>query len=246
MLDWIQMHSEVISLASSVLLLVITGIYVYLTKRILESSQSASKLALNPVIGIEIGEIRIGKVYGERKRRNMGVDLKLTNVGNAPAIEALVDAEIILAYSAINGEQTIPSRFEPQMIPFIKPGQTIEDSSPNFGNTLITHLLDDYREYNRLNIHRIETDPTLDPFSASQLRVVVSYRNSVGQHYESTYQVHLLLGEKPSLDIPTETENAKMRPLNVPRPRFHATPVTKADSDAGLAKRNGLRDLCGW
>ena len=246
MLDWIQTHSEVISLASSLLLLVVTGIYVYLTKRILEATKCASRLALNPVIGIEVGEIRIGEVYGKRKRRNMSVDLKLTNVGNAPAIETLVDAEIILAYSAINGEQFIPSRFEPQMISFIKADQAIEDSSPSFGNTLITHLLDDYREQLRLNTHRIETNPTQETFSASQLRIIVSYRNSVGQPYESTYQVHLHLGETKSIEIPKENESVKMIQMNIPRPRFHSGPVQRTETDAGLLARNRLRDLCGW
>jgi hypothetical protein len=246
MIDWIHTYSEIISLASSVLLLVVTGIYVYLTRRILLSSQLVAKLSLNPVIGIEVGEIKIGEVYGEARRRNMHVDLKLTNVGNAPAVEALVDAEIILAYSSINGERTIPSRFEPQMIPFISPGQTVEDSSPSFGNTLIAHLFDDYREKDRLNIHRIETNPTQEPFSASKLRVIVSYRNSIGQHFESTYETHIHLGETGTLNIPKDDESIGMIKMNIPRQRFQAGPTSAGQVDMRLQTRNRLRDLCGW
>ncbi len=84
------------------------------------------------------------------------------------------------------------------------------------------------------------------PFSASELRIIVSYRNGVGQFYESTYQVHVHLGETPHLKIPKENESVKMIKMNIPRARFHAGPVSKADFEARLAARNRLRDLCGW
>ena len=85
----------------------------------------------------------IGKTFGP-SRRNMDVELYLTNVGNAPAIDVLVDAEVILEYSSINGEKGIPTRFEPACIPFIGVGERVYDYSiyPNFGNTCITHILE--------------------------------------------------------------------------------------------------------
>ena len=46
----------------------------------------------------------------------MTVELELTNVGNAPAIELMLDSEVELRYSNINNENLIPARFEPNII----------------------------------------------------------------------------------------------------------------------------------
>jgi hypothetical protein len=46
--------------------------------------------------------------------------MEITNVGNAPAIEVLIDAEIELRYSSINNEKRIPARHAPDMIPYIQ------------------------------------------------------------------------------------------------------------------------------
>jgi len=247
-LNWLQANESVVSLAATIVLVIITGIYVYLTKKILDSTVRQSKLFSNPVIGIRLGHMRISKVYGP-SRRNLGIGLVLTNVGNAPAIEVLVDAEIILQYSNIRGEKVIPARFEPSSIPFIRPGEEIPEDSihnPNFGNTCITHLLDDFRECNRLNIHRIETDPTKEPYNASRLRVCVYYRNNLGQYFESSYETYLHIGEIPEEKIPEDDETAELPQIYVPRPKFHAGPISKEKMYKDIPFRNSKRDLCGW
>ena len=247
-LNWLQANGSVVSLAATIVLVIITGIYVYLTKRILDSTVRQSKLVSNPVIGIRLGHMEISKVYGP-SRRNLSIGLDLTNLGNAPAIEVLVDAEIILQYSNIRGEKVIPARFEPSSIPFIRPGEEIlEDSShdPNFGNTCITHLIDDFRECNRLNIHRIETDPTKESYNASRLRVCVYYRNNIGQYFESSYETYLHIGKTPEGKIPEDDETAELSQIYVPRPKFHAGPISKEKMDKDISFRNSKRDLCGW
>lgn len=242
-LNWLQTNGSVISLATTIALVIITATYVYITKRILDCTVRQSNLASNPVIGIRLGKIAISKVYGP-SRRNLHAGLNLTNVGNAPAIEVLVDAEIVLHYSNIRGERVIPARFEPSSISFIRPGEEIpEDNAhnPSFGNTCITHLLDDFRECHRLNIHRIETDPTTDPYTASRLRVCVYYRNNLGQYFESTYETYLHID-----DIPKDDETAELLQIHIPRPRFHAEPISKKQMDKDLSSREAKRDLCGW
>ena len=242
-LNWLQTNGPIVSLAATIVLVIITAVYVYLTKRILDSTVRQSNLVPNPVIGIRLGHMGISKVYGP-SRRNLSIGLNLTNVGNAPAIEVLVDAEIILQYSNIQDEKVIPARFEPSSISFIRPGEEMpEDPShdPSFGNTCITHLLDDFRECNRLNIHRIETDPTKEPFNASMLRVYVYCRNNLGQHFESTYETYLHL-EK----IPEDDETIELSQIYVPRPKFHAGTISKEEMDKSISHRNSERDLCGW
>jgi len=235
-LNWVQ-------LAANLVLVIITGIYVYLTKRILDSTIRQSKLVSNPVVGIRLGHMWIFEVYGP-SRRNLSIGLNLTNVGNAPAIEVLVDAEIILQYSNIQGEKVIPGRFEPSSIPFIRPGEEITEDSrynPNFGNTCIRHLLDDFRECHRLNMHRIETDPAKEPYNASMLRVCVYYRNNLGQYFESTYETYLHLGQ-----IPEDDEATELAEIYVPTPKFYAGPISKKEMGNDISSRNSKRDLCGW
>jgi len=242
-LGWFQANIiSIISLLSTVVLLVLNGVYIYLTKKTLDATIRQSNLAYNPVIGIRLGEMYIGKTFGP-SRRNMNVGLYLTNVGNAPAIDVLVDAEIILEYSSINGEKRIPARFEPARIPFIGVGEEVDDYSiyPNFGNICITHILDDFRERSRLNTLRIETDPTREPYTATRLKIYVYYRNSIGQYFESTYETHLDLDK-----IPKENEAAEIHQIYIPRPKFYVGPISKEKMDKEISERNAKRDLCGW
>jgi len=240
--DWLKANGSLVSLAATVVLVIITGIYVYLTKRILDSTISQSKLVYSPVIGIRLRNTGISEVFGP-SRRNLSVGLSLTNVGNAPAIEVLIDAEIILQYTNIKGEKVIPARFEPVPIPFIRPGEEIQDDllSPNFGNTCITHLLDDFRECHRLNIHRLETDPTKESFSSSKLKVCIYYRNNIGQYFESIGEAYL----HPKKDLEHNDTNA-LPLIHSPILEFHTDPISKEKMDKEIAFRNSKRSLCGW
>lgn len=246
--EWIIKHETLISLTSTVVLVLVTGIYVWLTKRILQATVKQSNLTYNPVIGIKIKKMGIGKVFG-KSRRNMGVELELTNVGNAPAIEVLIDAEIKYSYSKIEGHDTIPARFEPDIIPFIRPDEIINDEhrhSPSFGNTSITHLFDDFRESQRLNIHRIETNPSDEPFNASSLKIIIYYKNNLGQYFESIYETNLHLGLTPETKYPKEDESVELSQIYIPRPKFHAQPISKEKVENEINTRNKRRNLCGW
>lgn len=247
-LEFVEKFSPFVSASATVLLVVITGIYAYLTRKILKATLRHSNLALNPVIGIQVRKIAISTVFGP-DRRNMGVELDLTNVGNAPAIEVFVDGEIILERSRIKNENSIPARFEAQVIPFIRPGQDVEDHSLSFGNTLLTHLFDDFRESERLNIHRIETEPSREPYTASRLKVFIHYKNSLDQHFISTYEARLGMYEPEKgfkLKVPGPKETGELILLNIPRPSFHAGPTTQEDNTSQMAIRDSKRDLCGW
>jgi hypothetical protein len=198
------------------------------------------------VVGIKITGIFISEVFGP-KRRNLSVSLELSNVGNAPAIEVLVDAEIELRYSKIAGEGTIPARFEPEMVPFIRPGEVVNEPSPNFGNKLITHFFDDVRESLRLNLQRIETNSTQSSFKTSSLRILVYYKNSLGQHFRSYYETEIglwaPLGEEK---IPNDDETCTVNQIYLPRPVFHAGLSDETAVEQEISRRRDKRSLCGW
>jgi len=261
LMDWIRINEPIISLTSSIVLVAVTGIYVYLTHEILKTANRQSNLAANPVISIRLGEMTISEVWGD-ERRSLEIGLNLANIGNAPAIDVLVDGELILQYSDIEGETVIPARFEPADIPFIRCGENLLDEQDHdaciihsqgynslvFGNLCITHLLDDFRECYRLNMHRIATDPSRESHKSSVLRVCIYYQNNLGQYFESTYETYLAIGKTPGLDgdnIPKDNETATLSQIFIPRPKFSAGPIQRDEVNKKIAERNSKRDLCG-
>jgi len=243
-LDSLEIVS-LISLGATIILVVINGVYIYLTKKTLDVAVRQSNLVYNPVIGIRIENVFISKTFG-KSRRQMSIGLSLTNVGNAPAIDVLIDSEITLQYSSVEGEKVIPARLEPASVPFISIGERIDDDSihPNFGNTCVTYIIDDFRECERLNTLRIETDPTKASYPPTKLKVYVYYRNSIGQYFESSYETHLDLGIKQK--IPSENESAELSQIYIPRPQFHTSPISKEKRDKDISQRDSKRELCGW
>jgi hypothetical protein len=234
---------SLISLLATLVLVIINGIYIYFTKRTLDVALRQSNLVYNPVIGITLGKVSVSPVFGP-SRRQIRVKTNLTNVGNAPAIDVLVDAEIVLSYSNIEGEKIIPAYHEPSSIPFIRSGEETKDDprlSPTFGNTCVAHVLADFQEGNRLNVLRIATEPTKMPYNSSMLRVYASYRNSIGQYFESTYEIYLSLEE-----IPSDKKDSEIDLIYIPRPKFHAYPISKKELDIKLSERDSKRNLCGW
>jgi len=246
MLDLLQQYSGALTFLATLVLVALTGFYAYWTRGILAATANQARLNLSPVVGITLGEIRIGEVFGP-KRRNMSIDLELTNVGNAPAIEVLVDAEIELRYSKIKGESCIPARFEPEMISFIRPNDSVTKASPNFGNTTIMHFFDDVRESLRLNLHRIETDPTQESFKTSRLRIIAYYRNSLNQHFKSQYETEIALWSPLGKGkIPDDNETTEVSPIYIPRPTFHAGVIDEVAVQKEIAVRHEKRKLSGW
>lgn len=246
MLDFLQQYSGALTFLATLLLVALTAFYAYWTKGILAATANQSRLSQNPVIGIEVREIGISEVFGP-ERRNMGVALELSNVGNAPAIEVLVDAELELRYSSINGERVIPTRFEPEMIPFIRPGESSAAACPTFGNKCITHFFDDVRESARLNAHRLETDPSKESYKTSRLRVIVYYRNSLEQHFKSQYETEICLeASEGGNQIPPDDAIADVTQIYIPRPVFHAGIADELSTKRELEERNAKRNLSGW
>jgi hypothetical protein len=129
-LRFLQTYSNALTFLATLVLVALTGVYAYLTLRIVRATASQAISALNPVIGIKVLRIDVTPVFGP-KRRNMMVSIELLNVGNAPAIQVMVDAEIELRYSAVGDERSIPARFEPYSVPYIRPDDVISGNEIN-------------------------------------------------------------------------------------------------------------------
>ncbi|MCK5126480.1 MAG: hypothetical protein KAR42_09510 [candidate division Zixibacteria bacterium] len=247
MIEWISSNSALVHIIATLLLVLITAYYAYITRRILIATNEQSKLRLDPVIGIEIETINISKLYGPN-RREMSVNMKIINVGNSPAIEILIDAEVELRYSSISDINIIPARLGPNFVPYLCPNEiTDRFHSPSFGNKLICHFFDDVREARRLNIHRIETKPTEQSFSTSRLYIYAYYRNSLGQIFKSTYEIEIGLNKAEMYNpIPSDDEQVDVEMYYVPKPKFNTVPIESRVMDKELNSREANRNLCGW
>ncbi len=251
LIEALNSNSGAVTTLATVSLAIITAFYAYWTRGILRATSRQSRLSLNPVIGIGVKKISIGATFGP-ERRNMAVNLLLTNVGNAPAISVQVDGEVILRHSSIDDHKVIPMRFDPDIIPFIRSGDDVSDLSLSFGNNLITHFFDDVREAYRLNLHRIATDPTRESHDASRLRIVVYYQNSLGQHFKSIYEIEIGIrvvaksGEKLGDGIPNDDASVEVSMSYVPRPMFRSMVFEEALAKIEIDRRNKIRELCGW
>lgn len=203
MSDWIQIIINVI-------LAIITIISVYYAKRTVQVAKKQLKLSANPVIGIEVKDIRIGEVFAKKyKRRNMWVELEIANIGNDPAIQILVDGEIELQYANIDGETTIPSRFPPSQKSFLMSENKYSDIDIHldFGNMFIKKFFESHRIMMDLNKKRIENTPWEDPYQTAKLNVYAYYSNNIGQYFRSEYSIFINLEG----NIPKNNESAKIK-----------------------------------
>ena len=232
-----------LSLAADFAMIIVTIVYVVFTWHLVKITKQSFQCQLVPLIGIEIQKIVVGPPFGP-KRRQMSVALSLSNVGNAPAINVLIDSEFDFRYSMISGSSTIPQRFEPMAVAFIPQGGT--KSGPqvdqSYGNAFVSSLLDEAREAHRLNAHRIATNPSQEPYKMSRLKVFAYYRNAVGQYFKSCYSCEV--GIFNSKDI--EKDKFDLSIIYVPRPEFYAIPIQESEMLKELAERNSRRELCGW
>jgi hypothetical protein len=253
-LQFLKDNNTFFSLLVSIILVSITSYYAIITHKLLKVTRNQQNIILNPVIGIQVKKIEIGKEWGN-KRRQLNVILDLVNVGNSPAIEVLIDSEIELRYSNIQNENIIPSRFEPDIIPFIKQNEKKCDINLIYGNTFLLHFFNDVREAHRLNIHRITAGTKEEVYKTSKLYVNLYYKNSIGQYFYSQFNIEIGIidivdsrNEKElSKDpIPASNEVKDVSMILIPRPEFHSGLITKKEIDNNINKSNKKRDLCGW
>jgi hypothetical protein len=241
-IKYINANSGFFSAILSFVLIVITSYYAVITHILMQTTKQQISLSYNPVVGINVNEINISKVFGPN-RRNLDVNLEISNIGNAPAIDIKIDSEIHFRYSNIN---VIPSRFDPEYIPFLNNSEK-KIIDMHYGNKAIKNFFDDVRESFRLNIHRIETDPSKESYPCSTLVIYVYYRNSLNQYYISTYNIEIDLitsiNENP---IPAEDKSIKVDIINYRSSKYTSKLYELKKINEEIESRDKMRSLSGW
>lgn len=239
------MENEWIQMGINVFLLLLTLGSTYYAKKAVQVAKEQLKLISNPVIGIEVNNIDISKVYaGKYRRRNMRAEVEITNIGGDPAIEVLIDGEIELEYSNIKGETIIPARFPPSQKSFLISGDKVSGNEIvlDFGNVFVEHFFESSKVMCELNQQRIRNTPWKDAYQTAKLIVYVYYSNNVGQYFKSQYVIYIYLEGK----IPNKNEEGKVGKVYIPRPIFSNTVISKRSMESEIEARDKKRCLCGW
>ena len=255
-LQFIGDNHESFSFLASLFLVGITTYYAIITQKILKVTKNQQNIIFNPLIGIGIKEISIGKEWAPKKRA-LNITLELTNIGNATAIEVCIDSEIELRHGSIKNEKIIPSQLEPYIIPFIKQDETKIDISQNYGNNFIFEFFHDINVRHESIIHRRETNQDTngkcDKIEASKLYVNVYYRNSIGQYFYSRYEIEI--GIVTNIDvrdkrnlikdpIPAPNESKSISMFDIPQPIFISNLISKKEIKNRIEMNNKKRKLC--
>ncbi len=250
-LSFTQTYSGAITALATVVLAVLTFVYVFFTKKTLSETIKQSKLSLVPIIGVSITNSVILK-----SNNFLSIDIELANLGTAAALDIVVDSEIQLKYSEISGRKVIPMKNRVLIRQFIRPNYYIKDKKDKYGTTveygfnlfytkdLVEALNKDFNElvfldskagYNTFT-------PILSPFHTTKLIIYVYYKNSLDQYFYSRYETEIAYAIS---DINSETQ-AVFHSRERNKSSFNTSTINKADIGKEIKKRDELRELFPW
>lgn len=243
MLDVVINH---INAVSTVVLVIVTSYYAFLTKKILEKNDEMTLINLNPSLGVKIVEIVISPLWGEG-RRSLTSGLEITNIGNSTATDILLDGEIELSAAKFGETQVIPMRFEPFCINFLPANQTVDDQCLDFGHLAVEAFIQNEVEIHKQNVKRIELRPEWSSIKGGKLRIFLYYRNTMNKFFKTTFESHISL-DHMGLEIPEIKGDSeyKVIPIFIPRPKMINQTTTLDEIESEIEHRNEKRDLSGW
>jgi hypothetical protein len=255
--EWFNQNSNALLIIANIALVIVTLVYVILTKKILDSSRQQINFIHNPVLGIMLNKMQIDPDKGDR-HRILNISIDIVNLGNAPSLEILIDSEIELKYSEIQGQRIIPSIYEPRLIPYLRVGENFStDYRHNiyFGSTLNVNLISDFEKASRLNYERIHINPTRESYTSSILRIFVYYKNNLNQNFVSIYETLLDVDKIADDPIPYMVSGKSALPDDkaiilgeypFKSPKFFAKPIQENTRNSEISSRNSKRKLGGF
>jgi hypothetical protein len=240
-IGWINTNSGALSFFATVLMVIVTIVYVMVTKKILESSKQQMSLMQNPIIGITIDDMGIMN-DDSRNLHCFSVEFTLVNLGTSPALQIYWDVEIKLKYSGINGENVIPQSDGPAFYPFLIANATTKDDCgiSHYG-TFLRYLTQNFQKQYESNMERLKSaqEPEYDAVS---LRVHVYYKNNLNQHFKSYFETDIV-NESPLISNEFyDSQNIKITPIDLPQQKFSAIFITEKEKENEISSRNSKRE----
>lgn len=188
-------YAGVFSLISSLIMVVVTIIYVGHTKQQADSAKDSVKLITEqmkkekqpcviPYIMESYGTAFDANNY---TRVQLTFDINLRNVGDAPAINVYTLAEFELQFQKdkAGNKKRLSAALLPRFVQSLSAGEE-EKIHVWFETDEIRNLIIDLAKAEELNIERIKNNPHQNPFTGGTLVVRILFKNIMGQWCEST------------------------------------------------------------
>ena len=202
-------YAGVLSLLSSLIMVVVTIIYVRQTKRQANYAKESAELVAKQ-IKIDKQPCIVPYVtnsYGtawdvtDYTRIQLGFTIKLRNVGDSPAIDiyTLADIELQFTEDSDGNKELLSASLLPGFVQALSAEEETE-LNIRFETSEVKALICELRKASEKNRERLSTKPSHHPYIGAKLIVRVFFKNLMGQWCESTisYGIAWLAYKNPS------------------------------------------------
>lgn len=207
-ISFFEMHTGILGLVSSFLMLLVTAIYAYITwwqagfaKKTLLESIKQNREERQPYVVPTIVRVGGGAFdISTYTRVQLSINYKLENVGDSAAVTLYT---FLYAKMEYQNDRLVYAHLLPNYAHSLKVGQE-KDNSLHFETCEFRDIVEDLEICYTKNMKRIETDATVTPFRGPMVIVRTLYKNMLGQWFESVLEQELLEIKKTSKKLEKE------------------------------------------
>lgn len=212
MLEYIKIinhdYAGVLSLVSSLVMVIVTIIYVIHTKQqaiyakesvnlVAKQIKTSKQPCIVPLVTNSTGYAFDATDF---TRIQLGFSISLKNVGDAPAINiySLADIELQCSLDAATNKKNLSAALLPHYVQAISVGEeTIINI--HFETDEVKSLVKELKNTMNMNWERLKTNPSHHHYTGALLIIRVFFKNTMGQWFESkiSYEIPWLEYKKP-------------------------------------------------
>lgn len=179
-------YIAIIAIIISVISLVATCISSSKQYRLSEVSMKMSK---QPLFILKIEDTRVGSVFNENGRRQLYIYYSLKNIGDAPAISVYCCCYFELQHTTTEQNmKKVPIDYYPEYFHAIEVDKE-EYFSLQFKTEQINYLVNDLHKEYEMNMERVRTAPSKEPYEGPILVTEIFFSNTVGQWFRYTNRI---------------------------------------------------------
>ena len=235
-------YSAVLSAIFSLLLLIITLIYVMLTYRQVQQLEKSHKISVIPTLVPDIVEAKGTEYFGDEKfrRRQLGVKCKVQNIGDGPALR--IYSKIRFKYNYIDFKD-YDELFEYSYLGYLASMEENE-LEMHFETIKIEKMIEDFSIKHAKNMYRVRVNPHHKVFLGPSLVIELVYSNIHGQFFKTVVgrEISSLKAynrndeEKQHIFWSTEEELKDDEPfeLTLMNPIFQSFEITPLENNAAI------------
>ena len=201
-------YAGVLSLFASLIMVGITIVYVFHTRRqanyakesvdlLTKELKTSKQPCIVPTIIGSKGSAFEASTY---TRIQLGFNVDLKNVGDAPAINVytLADIELQISLDAAGNKKRLTAALLPVFVQALSVGDH-KSVSIHFETKEVNALVEELRIKHEMNLERLRTNPTRHHYVGALLNIRVLFKNMMGQWGESiiTYEIPWLQYKNP-------------------------------------------------